>query len=83
MSHDDNNNIISKKTNTKNVLLDIAPKLANTTKTIDVKAWDKLFVQQKVRMNKKKNMKENIFVQYRCHIYFIIVLANRLDIRKL
>ncbi len=37
-----------KKTNT-NVLLDIAPKPSNTTKTIDVKAWDKLFVQQKLK----------------------------------
>ena len=31
----------SKKTNT-NVLLDIAPKPSNATKTIDVKAWDNL-----------------------------------------
>ena len=28
-----------------NVLSAIAPKLANTTKIIDTKAWDKLFVQ--------------------------------------
>ena len=41
------NNIVSnqenhpKKTN-KNVLLDLAPKPSNTTKSIDVKAWDNL-----------------------------------------
>jgi aldose sugar dehydrogenase len=35
----------AKKTNT-NVLLDIAPKPPNTTKTIDVKAWDKLMRQK-------------------------------------
>jgi glucose/arabinose dehydrogenase len=34
-----------KKTNT-NVLLDIAPKPSNTTKTIDVKAWDNLLQQK-------------------------------------
>ena len=33
-----------KKTNT-NVLVDIAPKPSNTTKTIDVKAWDNLMRQ--------------------------------------
>ncbi len=47
MSHDNNNNIISKKTNTKNVLIGIAPKPSNITKTIDVQAWDKLFAQYK------------------------------------
>jgi hypothetical protein len=36
-----------KKTNT-NVLVDIAPKPSNTTKTIDVKAWDNL-MQQKLK----------------------------------
>jgi|GEM_PF-3443514 len=30
-----------------NVLSAIAPKLANTTKMIDTKAWDELFAQQK------------------------------------
>src|SRR5215213_5959367 len=35
----------SKKTNT-NVLLDIAPKPSNTTKTIDAKAWDNLMKQK-------------------------------------
>jgi aldose sugar dehydrogenase len=40
-------NSLPKKTNT-NVLLDIAPKPANTTKTIDVKAWDNL-IQQKLK----------------------------------
>src|SRR5215211_7862065 len=34
-----------KKTNT-NVLVDIAPKSSNTTKTIDVKAWDNLMRQK-------------------------------------
>src|SRR5215203_3756813 len=34
-----------KKTNT-NVLLDIAPKSSNTTKTIDVEAWDNLMKQK-------------------------------------
>src|SRR5215212_7680633 len=34
-----------KKTNT-NVLVDIAPKPSNTTKTIDVKAWDNLMKQK-------------------------------------
>src|SRR5215212_1369041 len=34
-----------KKTNT-NVLVDIAPKLSNTTKKIDVKAWDNLMKQK-------------------------------------
>ena len=34
----------SKKTNT-NVLVDLAPKPSNTTKTIDVKAWDNLMRQ--------------------------------------
>jgi aldose sugar dehydrogenase len=34
-----------KKTNT-NVLLDIAPKISNTTKKIDVKAWDNLMKQK-------------------------------------
>jgi hypothetical protein len=34
-----------KKTNT-NVLLDIAPKPSNTTKTIDAKAWDNLMKQK-------------------------------------
>ncbi|HSF51521.1 MAG TPA: PQQ-dependent sugar dehydrogenase [Nitrososphaeraceae archaeon] len=38
---------IPKKIDT-NILSAIAPKLANTTKIIDTKAWDKLFVQQKV-----------------------------------
>ena len=33
-----------KKTNT-NVLVDLAPKPSNTTKTIDVKAWDNLMRQ--------------------------------------
>ena len=33
-----------KKTNT-NVLLDLAPKPSNTTKMIDVKAWDNLMRQ--------------------------------------
>ena len=48
MSHDNNNNnYYSKKTNTKNVPLDIAPKPSNITKTIDVQAWDKLFAQYK------------------------------------
>jgi DNA-binding beta-propeller fold protein YncE len=36
-----------KKTNT-NVLIDIAPKPSNITKTIDVKAWDNL-MQQKLK----------------------------------
>jgi hypothetical protein len=36
-----------KITNT-NVLVDIAPKPSNTTKTIDVKAWDNL-MQQKLK----------------------------------
>ncbi|MGE5634598.1 MAG: PQQ-dependent sugar dehydrogenase [Deltaproteobacteria bacterium] len=40
-------NSLPKKTNT-NVLLDIAPKPSNTTKTIDVKAWDNL-IQQKLK----------------------------------
>jgi DNA-binding beta-propeller fold protein YncE len=50
-----NNNLISsisspqsetpKKTDTTNVLSEMAPKLANTTKIIDTKAWDKLFGQ--------------------------------------
>ena len=34
----------SSKTNT-NVLFDLAPKLSNTTKSIDVKAWDNLMRQ--------------------------------------
>jgi len=34
-----------KKTNT-NVLVNIAPKPSNTTKTIDVKAWDNLMRQK-------------------------------------
>jgi hypothetical protein len=38
---------IPKKMDT-NILSAIAPKLANTTKIIDTKAWDKLFGQQKV-----------------------------------
>jgi glucose/arabinose dehydrogenase len=38
---------ISKKMDT-NILSAIAPKLANTTKIIDTKAWNKLFAQQKV-----------------------------------
>ena len=32
-----------------NILSAIAPKLTNTTKIIDTKAWDNLFVQQKVK----------------------------------
>ena len=44
-----------KKTNT-NVLLDIAPKLSNTTKKIDVKAWDNL-------MNELRYLKRIPFVE--------------------
>src|SRR5215207_46088 len=44
LSHQENS---PKKTNT-NVLVDIAPKPSNTTKTIDVKAWDNL-MQQKLK----------------------------------
>jgi len=45
----------SKKTNT-NVLLGIAPKLSNTTKNIDVKAWDNL-LQQKLEQHHIKSNK--------------------------
>jgi aldose sugar dehydrogenase len=44
-----------KKTNT-NVLLDIAPKPSNTTKKIDVKAWDNL-MQQKLEQHHIKSNK--------------------------
>ena len=32
-----------------NILSAITPKLANTTKIIDTKAWDKLFMQQQLK----------------------------------
>jgi glucose/arabinose dehydrogenase len=44
-----------KKTNT-NVLLDIAPKPSNTTKTIDAKAWDNL-MKQKLEQTSNLNIK--------------------------
>jgi DNA-binding beta-propeller fold protein YncE len=59
-STSNNNNLISSSSSSQsqkepvpkkmdtNILSAIAPKLANTTKIIDTKAWDKLFVQQKV-----------------------------------
>jgi hypothetical protein len=36
-------NVAKKTDNITNVLSEMAPKLANTTKIIDTKAWDKLF----------------------------------------
>jgi len=56
-----------KKTNT-NVLLDIAPKLSNTTKKIDVKAWDNL-------MNELRYLKRIPFVELLCLI--IIQVYNK------
>ena len=39
---------ISKKMDT-NILSGIAPKLSNTTKIIDTKAWDQLFMQRELQ----------------------------------
>jgi hypothetical protein len=39
--------ILFLKKNTKNILIGIAPKPSNITKTIDVQAWDKLFTKYK------------------------------------
>ena len=46
-----------------NVLSAIAPKLANTTKIINTKAWDNLFVQQKVEEQVGKKIEENVLVK--------------------
>jgi hypothetical protein len=55
-----------KKANT-NVLLDIAPKPSNTTKTIDVKAWDNLMeteVRPNITLNSNKIDKSQKIIKY-------------------
>ena len=59
-----------KKTNT-NVLFDLAPKPSNTTKMIDVKAWDNLMKQKleqtyHIHLNKKEyNEFQNTKILYK------------------